>query len=36
MSRERTEMILNYFEEMKRKIPVPITSQVDNTRGRKK
>lgn len=37
MSRERTEMILNYFEELKRKgLPVPITSQVDNTRGRKK
>lgn len=37
MARERTEMIVNFFEELKRKgQPVPITSQVDSTRGRKK
>lgn len=35
--RERTDMILDYFEEMKRKgVPVPITSQIESSRSRKK
>ena len=37
MSRERTDTILDYFEEMKRKgVPVPITSQIEGSRARKK